>query len=581
MHGFTHGGAHLVFQDGFGLTRFTPPKAVKTDKDASGLSLTLGDAYVLAHAHRSNRRALRTLPALARAKWPFSDYGDHVLMPDGEHGFEPTNDGGKLFRVSGESLATFRWPDGMASVGALDLGRARPAKSIVPGRAATGPGDVLAVFNPYLRVVRVGRMTGPGAFEAAWQAEVNVPVGEALLFPGAAETFVGAWDPGLREARLNRVHAELRVEHRLLRSVSAPTFSGTRWCWQESDAVVCAAPWDALDQPTRFNLPAAVRGVGALMACGDAVYWVPLDGECIVDVVAGVVVDRKLGAADLALRTRAVDELRTFGSWLGAEGGSLRFGHVTRDKSGRTSWSPVFDTGAGSLSAHLAVGELLGRQRLHSGDPDALSVSSYSMPTGVSRVTLDDVRRGFGALDACGGQILRASCGLEYPLKEYFEPAYNDRHRRGLAAPDALFDPLAGAALLRAIMETVSRGERVPLGANVDRWSATPITVDELLRFDHPTEVWDAAPAIAGAPSLPMITAWLALDLLRADAAPVLARWLVGAPSPFARSNPHIAHEPATRMMQYFPATEAAFKDACGDGQGAAILRGVESELRA
>ncbi len=581
MHGFTQGGAHLAFQDGFGLTRVTFPKAVKTDKDLAGLSLTVGDAHALAQVPRTNRRALRTLPALARAKWNLSDYADYVLMPDGERGVEIAHGGGKMFRVSGEALGAFQWPDDLPSVGTFDLGRDRPARATAPGRSVAGPGDVLVVFNPHLRVVRVGRVTGADTFEAAWRAEVNVPVGDVLLFRGAAETFFGAWDPGTREARLYRVDDERRVEPGRLRSVTAPTFSGTRWCWQESDGVVCSAPWGALDRPTRHALPAVAHGPATLMASGDLLYAVPLDGERVVDVVSGAVIDRKLGAADLAVRTQAVDAVRAFGPWLGAEGGALRFGHVEREKTGIVTWSPAFDIGHGTLTAYLAVGEILGRQPHVSGDRGGLSVGSYQVSQGVTRVTLDDVRRGFAALDACGGQLLRASCALEYPLKGHFEPPYNDRARRGLDAPAAVFDPLAGAALLRAIAETVARGERVPLADNVDRWSATPITVDELLRFEHPTPGHNPSPVFTGVHPLPMVTARVALDVLRAGAEPVLRRWLVEAPSGFAKVNSHIAHEPAARMIQYFPETEAAFKGACeaaGD-QGTAIWSSVEREL--
>lgn len=582
MHGFTHGGAHLVFQDGFGLTRVTFPKAVKTDRDIAGNLLTVGDAHALVHTQRTNRRALRTLPALARAKWNFSDFSEYVLMPDGERVVEVSNNGGKVFPAAGGSLGQFVLPEGMASVGRLDLGRDRPAKAYGSQRSAAGPGDVLAVFNPYARAVWAGRLTAENTVEPAWRAEVNVPVGEVLLFPSAAETLVGAWDPGTREARIYRVDGERRVEQKRLRSIVAPTFSGTRWCWQESDEVVCGAPWDALDRPDRHTLPAVAHGAGTLMAYGDRLYVVPLDGERVVDAVSGAVIDRKLGAGELSLRTKAIGALRTFGPWLGAEGGVLRFGHVGRETHGIVAWSPSFDVGLGTLPAHLAVGELLGRQPHVSGDRDELSVGSHQIPQGMARVTLDDVRRGFAALDACGGQLLRESCALEYPLKGYFEPPYNDRARRDLDPPAPLFDPLAGAAFLRAIMETARLGERVPLSENVDRWSATPITADELIGFEHPVEVGAPRPALTGIHSLPMITAWVALDLLRADAEPVLRRWLVDAPSPFAKVNNHIAHAPAARMVQYFPATEAAFRAACdGSGtQGASIWTNVERELR-
>lgn len=581
MHGFTSDGAHLVFQDGFGLTRITFPKGVKTDRDAAGAWLSVGDAYALAHTPKSNRMALRALPGLTRAKWPFSDYSHFVLFPDGVRGVEISNKGGQLLDVTSGHLGAFTWPDDMPSVGELDLGRQRPAGTVVRGRAATGPDGALAVFNGYFKRVWFGRVKDDGSCEPVWQADVGLPVGEVILHAGEGETFVGAFDPGRGEARIYRVTDDREVTTRAVACVGAPTYSGDRWCWQESAEVVCRAPWTSMDAPERFTLPSAAQGVGELMAHGDRLLFLPRDGERVYDVVTGAAIDRKLPAGDKSLRAKVTKAVETFGPWLAAEGGGLRFGHASRDKQGHDWWSPTFDVGAGTFSAFIAVGELLGRQGHSSGEPDALRVGSYSAASGITHVTLDVARRAFAALDAREGRLPRALCGLEFALRAYFEPPYNDRSRRGLAPPERLFEPRAAAAIFRALAETASKGETVPLTENLDRWAATPITADELLARDPPEGSWDATSPFLGASSLPLVTAYLALDALRAESAPVLARWMVTRPTAYARSNSHIIHEPAARMIQYFPEAEAAFMAACeGDAQGEQIKRSLAMTLR-
>ncbi len=581
MYGFSSDGAHVVFQDGFGLTRLTFPKGVKTDRDAAGLSLTVSDTHALAHAAKSNKLALRALPALSRAKWHFSDYGRFALFPDGAFGVEVSNKGGQLIDVAGGHIGSFQWPDEMPSVGALDLGRQRPPGTVVRGVAVAGPDRALAVFNPYFKRVWFGRVKGDGACEPLWQADVGLPVGEVFLHAGRGETFFGAWDPGTREARIYRVTDDREVTHHTVSCVGLPTYSGDRWCWQESPELVCRAPWSSMDAPERFTLPSAAQGDGALMAHGDRVLFLPRDGERVFDVVTGAAIDRKLPPAEKAIRAKAVEQLSVFDPWLRAEGGSLRFGHVARDGAYGVFWSPVFDVGAGTFSAFLAVGELLGRQGHSSGDPDALRVGSYSAAMGITHVTLDDVRRAFAALDAREGRLPRALCGLEHALKSYYEPPYNDRARRDLSPPERLFEPRAVAAVLRALIETASRGERVPLTDNLDRWSSSPVTADELLAFEHPEGAHDTASPFAGAQSLPMVTAFLGLDALRRDVGPVLSRWLVTKPTGYARSNAHIINVAAARMIQYFPETEAPFMAACeGSGQGELMRSSIAMTLR-
>lgn len=563
MNGFTPDGLHFLLQDGFGLTRLTLPKAVKTDKAASGDRLSVGAAHVLARSARSGgRQALRALPGLTNVPWTLSHYGEYVLTPDGAHVVEPAQTMLKVSAIGESAQHALEWPEEIPSVGALDLGRPQPAKTQPRSYAVVGEDGTVAVYNPYLRVLRVGHLTAPATLDARWQAECAPTVGELSLFPSATETFVAAYDRGLREAVLYRIDAARTVERAVLPAYGAPTFDGARWCWQSSPTTVCTAPWSDLAHPTQHALPTGVEGPGELSAHRGVMMFVPRDAERIVNVTTGAVIDRKLGAKDAALRARVTDTVRTFDGWLADEGGRLRFGYVEENKQGAVNWSPAFDAGAGTLSALLAVGELLGRQRNETGDPKDLGVASYSMPQGLAPVGLDDVRRAFDALESHQGMLLRACCGMEYPLQSWFEPAYQDQHRVGLQAPPRLFDPRAAAAILRAIMATTAERAAVPLSANVDRWAASPITVDALRGFEHP--VPHEGPAVfRGSHALPMITAWIALDALGADAAEVFVRWMVERPTGYAASNPHIVATVVARLIQYHPATRERMHAAC------------------
>ena len=84
------------------------------------------------------------------------------------------------------------------------------------------------------------------------------------------------------------------------------------------------------------------------------------------------------------------------------------------------------------------------------------------------------------------------------------------------------------------------------------------------------------------APGVALALAYIALDLLRAASVPVIARWLVEAPSSFASYNPHIIGDVAASMIQYYPETEQRFVAICeaNGKQGAGIMQTVRMRLR-
>jgi hypothetical protein len=231
------------------------------------------------------------------------------------------------------------------------------------------------------------------------------------------------------------------------------------------------------------------------------------------------------------------------------------------------------------------VGELLGRQRHSTQSEGSLSVGSYSPPASIGHTALEDVVRGISALEAHDGLLLRALCGLEHSLETYFEPPYEQRTARGIAAPPRLFEPAAATALLRAAFVTMEKRQKVSLVANLAKWSKTPFTAAELAEQHCADDLWNGPEVFSGAGSVPLVLAYLALDLLRAEVLPVFIQWMVERPSGFAQSNSHIVSRVVARMVQYFPETDAPFREACARSQGersqgASMLQSLKFELR-
>jgi hypothetical protein len=561
MFAVTNDGAHLVVQDGFGLSRFTFSKGLKTDRALSGHDLTVAGNRLLVQSARTGKRALRTVDALLNEKFGPGDYGQYALHPDGVHVVDWSSDVA-VYETEGKLVQTHRWPAELRSLGKLELGAERPPSAGALGIAVIGPDATLAAYRSHTRSLAVARLVTAKKFEPLYRVEVEAPVGQLVLYPFAERTYFGAHDRRTRLATLYSLTPDA-IEHSWkLDALSAPMLGGGYWFWQRDEKTVCRADWRELDKPERFEIPKEFRGRGQAIGHGDRVLFLPFDAERLVDLRTRKTLERKLGAKDAAVRTLATETARVFDAWLAEEGGALGFGHVDQPKSlAAPVWSPTFDLGASTLSATMAYGELIARCSAHDKSSE-LMVMSYSHPQGLARVTLADVRRAFDACERNKGLLLRALCGLEHTLKSAFAPAYRVEDRRPAERHEA-FDEDAATAVLRAVDETVRARRVIPLADNVEGWASKRWTPQSLAELSFPDDAWKGPKALMGAFHLPMVVGFIALDLFGKDALPALSRWFVEAPAPFSRANPHIAGDVCARLVQRHPETEQPFRATC------------------
>ncbi|MBL8684483.1 MAG: hypothetical protein JNK05_35240 [Myxococcales bacterium] len=572
-------GAHLVVQDGFGLSRFTFGKGVKTDKSLSGQDLSVAGNRMLVRAARSHKRALRTVDAMFNERFAPSDYSSYAVHPDGVHVIDWAGDV-VVHETETPKTIVHRWPRDLRSIGALDLGRSRPISRAMAGCAVVGPDATLAAFRAHTRSLAVARIVTEKKFEPLFCAEVAPPVGQIVLYPFAERTYFGAHDRATRRATLYSLTSE-GVEHRwTIDARSRPVYGGGYWFWQRDEATVCRADWRELDRPERFEIPSEFRGEGDAIGHGDRVLFLPFDAERVVDLRKGKAIDRKLGAKEAPLRALVTDTARVFDAWLAEEGGAFAFGHLEQPKSlAHTVWSPRIDFGAATLSTMMAHGELIGRCS-HNNKDSKLAVMSYESPMDMARVTLADVRRAFDACERYEALLLRSLSRMDYALKYAFEPAFAPEDRKAIA-PQMLFDEDAATVVLRAIDETIRKKKPVALGANIDAWASRRWTPESLSELQFPADAWSGPAALMGAFELPMVVGYIALDLFGPRALAAFVRWFVTNPAPHAEANPHVASDVCARLIQHYPETEQPFRLACDAAgkHGQEMLRNLEFNL--
>ena len=590
MAAFSPDGAHFVFQDGFALTRFTLPKSLKSDRALAGTRIAVGGNIVVAR-RRYDRVLSLNLDNLEKRPWALSEYGDYAPHPDGVHCINVGSGAVLLTDSTSGNESPLECPETAPMAGALALGREWPRNQHRPNQAQVSQDGVALIYRAYLPddpphqgIVCCVDLSDPKAPKFLWRAHARRAVGRLSLEPGRAISYVHSYDRGLQRALIHRIDASGTapvVETKELRSLEAPAWSGDRWAWIDDEGFVCAAPWEDFSRLERFALPAGVDPYGTLAAHKERVLFLPRDGERVVDVREKKIIPRKLPAGDATMRSRVAQIAETFDRWLAEDAGWLRFSAAARAKgSNRIDWSPEWDTGTGALSSHLAVGELLGWTQENPDGFDPVSAGGYSAAGGFRHQTLDDVRAAFSALDRHGAKLVRACDALQWPLKQWFEPPYQDQSKRGLAPPPKAFSDDAATVLLRAVFEQCATHGRVSLAPNVDRWLAERWTPESLAEQSLPQDCRSHPQVLA--PGVALALAYIALDLLRAASVPVIARWLVEAPSSFASYNPHIIGDVAASMIQYYPETEQRFVAICeaNGKQGAGIMQTVRMRLR-
>ncbi|MDP2344308.1 MAG: hypothetical protein Q8O67_25335 [Deltaproteobacteria bacterium] len=543
MHSFTADGKHLVIFDGFGLSRLTLPKAVKTDK-ICGHWLSANDGLVLVHNESVNARALRTVPELTIVKVDGSyelKYGPAVPLDD-KHVL--TGDGVSVQVVKLKDGKPLGKHDLAEIAGAatrperIDLGPqlARPSyKTIV----AAGDDGAFALWSPMAGQLFLGRLPKPSAAPVdVVVVHAGSPQGLPQLRVVAGGVFVSTFHVAHNKAWCAFVDARGAVTARVVDSVAPVAFAAGKLVSQPDDATVLREPLAGGGNAERFALKQ--RGpVAELMAHGSAIWALAGDRESFLDVVSGAVVDRKLPAAEKATRAG----LRGF---IGPYQHAARAANLTifpwlkSKPAGKHEQGYSYDRGDDGLLGIFVMSNVFARCRVV--DDGRWRVGSYSSGMSLGPVDVDAVRRALEAVDEDGLDLLVGMSLLSSPLSSAAED---------LERTTPLFSPDAARLLLAAVIARLA-GAKTVASTKVP----TSLTPEQVIAELDPlvdVEGWTDAQTPA---------AFLVAGLFGKDAVPVLVDWLVARRNYFAINNTHILVAPVEKLMARYPELTRTFRAA-------------------
>ncbi len=573
MHGFSKDGAHLFVHDGFGLTKISFPKSVKTDVDLAGDWLSIGGNRLVVSVTKTNRKVHRTADELRNLRWKAGDYGRAALVHDDERAISFDAASLSVNGTEKDSTNILEWPDEMPKLGAVVLGDAPVGEGRAKYAFAIGESGLLAHYISEQKKVFIAKLRGAKTLVPHGALSVGALRAPPTLVVHGETVFVCAFDRSKSEAKLCAVTERKVSAVETVKSISAPTFSGTRWCWQPDEGTVLCAEWEKLAAPERFEIPEATRGSGAVMGYGDArlLFALP-NAERVYDLRSKAVFDRKLPATERAMRDLARSKHARTDRWLAEEGGALTVANlaVDRRKKKSATWSPEFDMGRGTVSTFFAFGDLVHARFAAPDAPDALTINSYTSPGPPSPCSLDDVRRAFAAVDRYGANVRLGMMALESAMGEFFEQS---KKKKGQWP--RLFDDAAAKALLVAFFEADKSAERLAVRAeDADRWAKREVSVEWMKKQRF-------AEGERALGDLPKAAAWLALDLLGEEALSVLTWWFVEAPSPEIKESSFTAVDVLSRLIERYPSTKKAVWAACkaAGEYGEEVKSEVESAL--
>ncbi|MFO0561913.1 MAG: hypothetical protein U0269_28125 [Polyangiales bacterium] len=565
MHGFSKDGAHLVVHDGLALTKIDFPKTVKSDEELGGLWLSLAGNRLVVNVARTGRCIHRTVDALLNLKWTPGNYGQFALLHDDKRALEFGDGSLRLVSTEGPTQSELAWPEKMPKRAKVELGPTAPNGSGSTFNAcAVSEDHLVAHYIGAREALLIGKIErGKKLAPIAALTVGNLAIPPILAIDGET-VFIAALDRANKRAKLCAVTDGTLSDVHVIETISAPTFSGTRWCWQPDEATVLTAKWGALDKRARYEIPAEAQGAGEIFAHGDErLLFMPTYGERVYDLRSKAVFDRKLSSKRKKAREIARKTVARTDQWLAEENGRVTLTQLTINRQDkRVTWAPVFNMGSATLSALCAFGQVT-YESLLPGER-ALSVSSHSGNDALVPSALDDVRRAFSALDRYDGDLRMGLLAVETCAQTFFEQA---RKKKDGSWP-RLFDDDAARALLVALFECDKSDERLGVRAeDADRFAQRKVTAKWLAeqRFNDKPNSWALVASLAG---------FLALELLGEDALPVLRRWYIEEPSEEVNGSPFGTVASVRCLVKRFPATKRAVKEACkaAGEHGAAVL---------
>jgi hypothetical protein len=345
MYAFSEDEKHLLFMDGFGLTRLSRPKAVKTDPKISGsesgglISVARDGSVAASYEDLWDKSVIWEFPALKPSQ-RFDRFRERgaMIVPAGTHYAVIDDDALRLTPLRKGVLLPMRLdappeprersnePVSLTLAG----GEQRPALALGGDGALEVPAPLRFAHDGTLLWLRRGELicaslVGTEA-SVRWRRAVTGPAGARLELLGDAERCLLIVHHGRRWSV-----CELRGEHERrfeIDSVAVPAAAGRYLAWQPSATTIVRRDLDseALDE---YTLGPAHAGPTTLFAGGKgSLLALPCTREALVDLISGVEISRKLPAKLVELRQAFVALSRPYVEAARASGSTIELGRV-------------------------------------------------------------------------------------------------------------------------------------------------------------------------------------------------------------------------------------------------------------
>ena len=368
MYVYSERGDHLAFLDAFGLTRWTAPGKVKTDRTVHGgrdslLARSAAGDLVAAYDDEWMRAYVYKFPALTAAqKLPRFAMKHALLHPSGTAWVtaQPQPDGGAMElvvtdRASGAVVTTVLPSQPQTEV--LQMGAGEPGEPAWETTLRIAPDGSFALWVDRIGTLYLGTLRDPAqSAELTAVVPFHPPAVSAVsVDPRADGTFVVA-----HEARHGRAHAAVLdprgavVGKWTFECLGAPVRAGDSVVFQRDEGAVVRLPLSHGGGPAEvFPLAPEHAGAGTVMAHPARVHFLPWHGDDLLDLTAGVTVSRKLPPAEAPLRRWLMDAARRMNAAGRKAGFTMEVSALTVTDDGGFKGGIGSSRGDGSLLAQF------------------------------------------------------------------------------------------------------------------------------------------------------------------------------------------------------------------------------------
>lgn len=475
MYAFSQDEAHLLFMDGFGLTRLTRPKQAKTDtkitgSESGGMVSVAADASAAAsYEDLWDKSVLWAFPEL-RASKRFDRFRERgvVVHPEGSHYLVLEHATLRIEPLSKAVLLPLRLdkpkpkPKTKSNEASLAGGVELPELVLAGGEGQPNVPAPLRVGHDGSLIAYVsgelirGTLSGT-RLTITWRRRLRAPDGARVELYADADRSVVMLHRGPRWTIVERREGDEPRERELdLPSLALPALAGRFLAYQQADDRVIRRDLETGDEQ-EFSLALAdAKRKTELPTTGIATLFAGAQGsllallahrESLVDLVAGVEIPRKLPAKQLAVRQALLARARPYLDAARHLGVCIELGRVDLDDKRKSA----------SVTHRIAGGEsLLGAMLAASAQsvwneaplPDGWRMGGYGSHGGIGS----------------GDRLDRAT----------LVTAYTDLYASGAGFADTLSfwasriedtlpEPEVLAWLARALVRVVGSGRQAPL----------------------------------------------------------------------------------------------------------------------